>query len=169
MVQERARKDVPKSASELKLPGEVVGGEPIELLTDKAAGCSAGNTRDYSTRRVIERIMRIGEPPRVVPRHRHPLLRRLGFQAEARIANILPADLVIHAVFVMTGGVELIESAAVAVFWVVVAGRVVVFHRNARVQMGCGQSLSNDPVSCPRPHCVGAKRACLPVYFCSIV
>src|SRR6266851_5389375 len=100
--------------------------------------------------------MRIGQPPRVITACESPLVRQLQIHTGAGVANILPSYLIGQTVFVVSRRIQLVEGPAGAVFGIAVAGSVVVFHREPRLESSVDQGLSQDPVPGPCADGVGA-------------
>ena len=60
-------------AAELELFGKIVSGDGVKLLPYEPARGSVGYTRHNRASAVVERIVRIREPPRVIPSNHRPI------------------------------------------------------------------------------------------------
>jgi len=130
---------------------------------------AAGNPRcDDRAGDVVEGVVAVGEPIRVVVGGDRESLERRHLQAGAHVLDVLPPDLVGEPVLVVRRRIELIEGAAVAVARVFVAGCVVELAGELDGSRSC-QAFTQLPVSGPRRDVVGAQRAALHHHFDVVV
>src|SRR6185437_16560901 len=114
------RKNVAVAAAKLELAGQIVRNNTIKFLAHEPAGCPGSYPRNDHAGRVVQCVMRVREPPGVVPSDCRPFFRGLDFQTGASVADILPTYLIIHPERVMAGGLELVKSTSVTIFRIVI-------------------------------------------------
>src|SRR5437870_3144882 len=90
-LEECSGKDVRKTEAEYSLRRDRIGCLDISFLPDSAAGASICNSCEEGSGSVIESIMRIGEPPRVIAAGHRQLLRRLQFDSCAAVLDVFPS------------------------------------------------------------------------------
>src|SRR5260370_15509586 len=126
---------MPVAKAELPNPGPLIRGHRVELPADLVAG-SLPVKHHGAAARVIKRILHGSQIELVEVGAELDLPGRHAVETGAPVLQVLPAELVDHAVVAVIAGVELVKCAAQAVLRRGIAGSVVVLHADPRLEGG---------------------------------